>query len=135
MFWFSDNDGFNGKFILKLPTDNRKSVYSENFMVKNRSWSVVVQQSDDPEFLDIYLKVFGGVVFSKSDSCLCFLLKIISNVGEQHSVVKKRIQDFKNGFCLGCGWSNAISWSRLKDPQYGYIKDGKITVQVDITAA
>lgn len=27
-----------------------------------------------------------------------------------------------------------LSWSVLEDPEYGYIKDGKITIEVEVTA-
>lgn len=127
-------DFFNGKFVLKLLTGDNKRAFSEKFTVKNEQWGIYTELciSEGQKFLGLYLTGVGN----KSQLALCFSLKILSTIDEKHEITRNTYFDFKiiNSVHDSWGWSKFISYSRLEDLTYGYIKDGKLEIEVDVTA-
>lgn len=129
--FFAGKDFFKEQFVLELPTIYSEPVISREFIVKGASWCSEIKRIYKNEtFLHIFLR--SG--YLEDETSVSFSLKLISAVDEQLSILKGGICDFRRGENFGAGWSQFILWSKLEDPHYGFVRDGKITLEVDVTA-
>lgn len=125
-FHFSVKNFSKTQVLLDLPKNDANTVYSERFVMQNEVWRLYVRPSEDQKALSIYMQFIN--LESPVQACCSF--KLISHVNKQHNVTRKVYHEFGT---LSRGWCNFISWSKLEDVKFGYIKDGKVTVEVEIT--
>lgn len=113
---------------MNVPTETEKTVFSENFLVKNESWYIGIERSENNKFLTVVL--YGDRINSPLTACV--LIKVISHINEKNTIVEQSSFDFGSGDD-NWGWPSFTSWSKLEDPKYGYTKDAKITFEIDVT--
>lgn len=83
-----------------------------------------------------YLGVFMSVINCASDFDLNYSFKLMSADEERVVKLMKSRRLFKSATDLKeeTGWTNFISLERLENSEMKIVKDGKIVLEVDVTA-
>lgn len=84
-------------------------------------------------FINDNLSVYLDLVHPNSSLRASYLFKLVSTINEEHSISKLLYKKFDKDFRNGFGWPHFVSSSVLQNPEFGFIKDGKITLEVDVT--
>lgn len=100
--------------------------YSKEFHVGEKRFKLMVYFRNDN------LSVYLDLVHPNSSLRASYLFKLVSKINEEHSISKLLYKKFDKDF-RSFGWPNFVSSSVLQNPEFGFIKDGKITLEVDVT--
>lgn len=98
--------------------------------MKNEEWKICARLSKSKQSLVVYL------CGSSKDSRLrlCLSVRLLSNVDERFDLVRKIYNDCRGRPNHAMGWSHFVGLARLQDPKYGYIRNGKVRFDIDVTA-
>jgi len=127
-------------FVIENISKLKESILSTKCMVRNLPWKIMAMQRTNPnaekynqKFLGFFLQC-NGETDSTSWSCNAAAELKIINQKSGGEDFQRKIQHLFYSKENDWGYSHFIPWNELLDPEKGFCKDDKITLQVNVIA-